>query len=60
MGLPWKAKARAILVAESRAVVRAYAGKVACPWYYKGEDPRNDMRGFHVDKLNYRPGRRQV
>ncbi len=43
------------LVTESRAVVRAYAGKAAGPWYYKGEDPRNDMRGFHVDKLNFDP-----
>ncbi len=42
-------------MAESRAVVKAYAGKAAGPWYYKGEDPRNDMRGFHVDKLNFDP-----
>ena len=43
------------LVSEARAVVRAYPGKAACPWYYRGEDPRNDMRGFHVDKLTQDP-----
>lgn len=43
------------LVVEARSVVRAYAGKAAGPWYYRGEDPRNDMRGFHVDKLNVDP-----
>ena len=54
-GIAVEGKGAGDLVAESRAVVRAYAGKVACPWYYKGEDPRNDMRGFHVDRLNYDP-----
>lgn len=43
------------LVGESRLLVRAYAGKVASPWYYRGEDPRNDMRGFHVDRLAQDP-----
>ncbi len=59
-GIAVEGKGASDLVAESRAVVRAYAGKVACPWYYQGEDPRNDMRGFHVDRLNYRSRRRQV
>ena len=54
-GIAVEGKGAGDLVTESRAVVRAYAGKVACPWYYKGEDPRNDMRGFHVDRLNYDP-----
>jgi len=54
-GIAVEGKGAGDLVAESRAVVRAYAGKAAGPWYYKGEDPRNDMRGFHVDKLNYDP-----
>ena len=54
-GIAVDGKGASDLLAESRAVVRAYAGKVACPWYYKGEDPRNDMRGFHVDKLNIDP-----
>ncbi len=43
------------LVAESRALVNAYKGRFASPWYYRGEDSRRDMRGFHVDKLNYDP-----
>ena len=54
-GIAVEGKGAGDLVAESRAVVRAYAGKAAGPWYYKGEDPRNDMRGFHVDKLNFDP-----
>jgi len=54
-GIAVEGKGAGDLVAEARAVVRAYVGKVACPWYYKGEDPRNDMRGFHVDKLNVDP-----
>jgi proteasome accessory factor A len=36
-------------------VVKAYDGPVGKPWYYRGEDPRNDMRGFHVDKLSQDP-----
>ena len=54
-GIAVDGRGAADLVTESRAVVRAYAGKAAGPWYYKGEDPRNDMRGFHVDKLNFDP-----
>jgi len=54
-GIAVEGKGAGDLVAEARAVVKAYAGKVANPWYYKGEDPRNDMRGFHVDKLNVDP-----
>jgi len=54
-GIAVEGKSAGDLVVESRAVVRAYRGKIACPWYYKGEDPRNDMRGFHVDKLNFDP-----
>ncbi|MGI4788476.1 MAG: proteasome accessory factor PafA2 family protein, partial [Janthinobacterium lividum] len=54
-GIAVEGKGASDLLAESRAVVKAYAGKIACPWYYKGEDPRNDMRGFHVDKLTVDP-----
>ena len=54
-GIAVEGKGASDLVTEARAVVRAYVGKIACPWYYKGEDPRNDMRGFHVDKLNFDP-----
>ncbi len=54
-GIAVEGKGAGDLVTESRAVVRAYVGKIAGPWYYKGEDPRNDMRGFHVDRLNYDP-----
>ena len=54
-GIAVEGKGAGDLVAEARAVVRAYPGKSAGPWYYRGEDPRNDMRGFHVDKLNQDP-----
>ena len=54
-GIAVEDKGAGDLVAEARAVVRAYPGKIACPWYYRGEDPRNDMRGFHVDKLTQDP-----
>jgi proteasome accessory factor A len=43
------------LVAESREVVKSYSGRYAGPWNYRSEDPRNDMRGFHVDKLSQDP-----
>jgi len=43
------------LVAASREVVKAFAGRYAGPWNYRAEDPRNDMRGFHVDKLAQDP-----
>lgn len=39
------------LVTASREVVKSYRGRFAAPWNYRAEDPRNDMRGFHVDKL---------
>ena len=54
-GIAVEGKGASDLLAESRAVVRAYPGRSAGPWHYRGEDPRNDMRGFHVDKLNYDP-----
>ncbi len=54
-GISVEGKGAADLVAESRAVVNAYKGKFASPWYYRGEDARNDMRGFHVDKLTQDP-----
>jgi proteasome accessory factor PafA2 len=54
-GISVEGKGAADLMAESRAVVRAYPGRSAGPWHYRSEDPRNDMRGFHVDKLNYDP-----
>lgn len=40
------------LITASREVVKSYRGHFAGPWNYKAEDPRNDMRGFHVDKLS--------
>jgi proteasome accessory factor PafA2 len=40
------------LVSASREVVKSYRGKFAGPWNYKAEDPRNDVRGFHVDRLS--------
>ncbi|HVF11376.1 MAG TPA: proteasome accessory factor PafA2 family protein [Abditibacteriaceae bacterium] len=43
------------LVAASRDVVKAYCGRFAGPWNYRAEDPRNDVRGFHVDKLAQDP-----
>jgi Pup amidohydrolase len=43
------------LVSESREVVKSFAGRYAAPWNYKAEDPRNDMRGFHVEKLSQDP-----
>ena len=54
-GIAVEGKGASDLLAESRAVVNAYPGRSAGPWHYRGEDPRNDMRGFHVDKLNYDP-----
>ncbi len=54
-GISVEGKGASDLVAESRALVNAYKGKFAKPWFYRGEDPRKDMRGFHVDKLNYDP-----
>ncbi|MBV9469058.1 MAG: proteasome accessory factor PafA2 family protein [Abitibacteriaceae bacterium] len=43
------------LVAASREVVQSYSGRSAGPWNYRAEDPRNDVRGFHVDKLSQDP-----
>lgn len=43
------------LAEESRKLVQAYQGCFAAPWDYGSEDPRRDMRGFRVDKLNYDP-----
>lgn len=54
-GIAVEGKGASDLVTESRAVVNAYKGKYASPWYYRGEDARNDMRGFHVDKLTHDP-----
>lgn len=54
-GIAVEGKGAADLVAESRAVVRAYPGTSAGPWNYQGEDPRNDVRGFHVDRLAQDP-----
>jgi len=42
-------------IAESIAVVRGCAGKVATGWNYRGEDPRRDMRGFTVQRLSTNP-----
>lgn len=43
------------LVSASRDVVRSYRGRFASNWNYRTEDPRNDMRGFHVDRLAQDP-----
>ena len=40
------------LVAASRDVVRHFRGRYGAPWNYRAEDPRNDVRGFHVEKLS--------
>jgi proteasome accessory factor A len=40
------------LVTASREVVKSYRGRFAAPWNYRAEDPRNDMRGFHVERLS--------
>lgn len=40
------------LVAASRDVVKSFRGRYAAPWNYRAEDPRNDVRGFHVEKLS--------
>jgi proteasome accessory factor PafA2 len=54
-GIAVEGKGAGDLMAESRALVRAYPGPHAGPWNYRGEDPRNDMRGFHVDRLSEDP-----
>lgn len=54
-GIAVEGKGASDLLAESRAVVKAYPGRSAGPWLYRVEDPRNDMRGFHVDRLNFDP-----
>jgi len=54
-GIAVDGKGASDLVAEARSVVKAYDGPVGRPWYYRGEDPRNDMRGFHVDRLSQDP-----
>lgn len=41
------------LVEEARKLVLACPGPVAGPWDYQAEDPRRDMRGFQVERLNY-------
>ncbi|HEX8464392.1 MAG TPA: proteasome accessory factor PafA2 family protein [Abditibacterium sp.] len=46
------------LINASREVVKAYgASKLpfASPWNYRSEDPRNDQRGFHVERLSTDP-----
>lgn len=40
------------LIEESRQVVKAFAGRYAQPWNYTQENPRNDVRGFQVEKLS--------
>jgi Pup amidohydrolase len=41
------------LMEESRLLVRSYRRTWAGPWDYRAEDPRRDMRGFEVARLNY-------
>jgi proteasome accessory factor A len=43
------------LMEEARLLVRAYTGTHAGPWDYRREDPRQDLRGFRVDRLNENP-----
>ena len=54
-GISVDTKGASDLMDESRALVKAYPGRSASPWYYQGEDPRNDVRGFHVDRLAQDP-----
>ena len=54
-GIAVEGRGAADLVAESRLLVRAYRGPIGTPWHYRSEDPRNDMRGFHVDRLAQDP-----
>ncbi len=51
-GIHVDGKGPAEMVAEARAVVRAWRGKSAGPWDYASETPRLDLRGFEVDRLN--------
>jgi Pup amidohydrolase len=46
------------LVAASREVVKRYGATghpFAAGWNYRSEDPRNDQRGFHVERLSVDP-----
>ena len=46
------------LINASREVVKAYSqtsNPAVTRWNYRAEDPRNDQRGFHVDKLSTDP-----
>ena len=51
-GIHVDGKGPAEMIAEARAVVRAWRGKSAGPWDYASETPRLDLRGFEVDRLN--------
>jgi proteasome accessory factor A len=42
------------LINASREVIKSYDATkqpFAAPWNYRSEDPRNDQRGFHVERL---------
>jgi proteasome accessory factor A len=46
------------LIHASREVIKAYGATkrpFASPWNYRSEDPRNDQRGFHVERLSTDP-----
>ncbi len=43
------------LMEEARLLVRAYPGVAAGPWDDRSEDPRRDLRGFRVERLNENP-----
>ncbi len=46
------------LIAASREVVKAYSSlglPAVTRWNYRAEDPRNDQRGFHVERLSVDP-----
>ena len=50
-GIHVDGKGASDMLAEARAVVRAYRGRYASPWNYGAENPRRDMRGFDVSHL---------
>lgn len=50
-GIHVEGKGPSDMMAEARAVVRAWRGTTAGPWNYGVEAPRRDMRGFDVAAL---------
>jgi len=54
-GIHVEGKGAEDLIGQTRSVVNAYPGRFAGRWYYRTEDPRNDMRGYRVDRLRHDP-----